>query len=137
MLITTERRTTAVGTRPTCPVCRRPVHGVVWPVGVIFMRCESNRCPSRPRSKFRAIALPPGTTGRVLAELVGPDAALTLARKHWPATRELTDPGVLSALLVPAPTTLYLTVSLAGGEYYHELSAREQRSIVRALSAGQ
>jgi hypothetical protein len=101
------------------------------------MRCESNRCKSSPRSKFRAIALPPGTIGCTLAALVGPESAVELIRKHWPATRELLEEDVFGAVLVPPPTTLYLSVSLTGAEYYHELSAREQLSVVRVLSAGQ
>jgi hypothetical protein len=101
------------------------------------MRCESNRCKSSPRSKFRAIALPPGTIGCTLAALVGPEQALELIQKHWPATRELLEEDAYAALLVPPPTTLFLTVSLTGAEYYHELSVREQASVVKALSAGQ
>lgn len=139
MLLAIDPTRVALGDLPTCPTCGRPVHGITFPVGLVWMRCEFKRCPASPRSKFRAVALPPGTHGALLVELLGYDVAHELGRRLFAPIQRAESRGLAYQLetleLVPPGPTLYLTMQLVGPSYYRGPCAEEARAVVMHTTA--
>lgn len=139
MLLRLDTRMAAIGLRPVCPFCQRPVHGVTFALGLVWLRCEYKHCPARPRATFRTIALPPGLRGAALEELLGETPAFELARRLLPQVATIDASGCAFSFatleLIPPGPVRYLTIASTGPDVHRAPCASEVRAVVRVTTA--